>query len=64
MRKTIVVFFSLLIIVGLSSFGFHKFYVSIYQINYNQKKQMLEITSRILIVFCFENIIQIINKNT
>ena len=49
MRKTIVVFFLLSLIIGLSSFGFHKFYVSIYQINYNQKKQMLEITSRIFI---------------
>ena len=49
MRKKIVVFFSLLLIIGLSSFGLHKFYVSIYKINYNQKKQMLEITSRIFI---------------
>lgn len=49
MRKTIVVIFSLLLIIGLSSFGLHKFYVSIYQINYNQNKQMLEITSRIFI---------------
>ena len=49
MRKTIVVFFSLSLILAFSSFGLHKFYVSIYQINYNQKKQMLEITSRIFI---------------
>ena len=49
MRKTIVVFFLLLLIVAFSSFGLHKFYVSIYQINYNKKKQMLEITSRIFI---------------
>lgn len=35
--------------VCFSAFGFHKFYVAIYQINYNQKEKRLEITSRIFI---------------
>jgi len=33
--------------VGLSSFVVHKFYVSIYQVNYVPEKKMLQITSRI-----------------
>ena len=49
MKKSIIYSFLFLAIISLSSFGVHKFYVSIYQINYNQKKQMLEITSRIFI---------------
>ena len=36
-------------IVGLSSFAMHKFYVSIYQINYVPEKKMLQITSRIFV---------------
>lgn len=39
----------LIVLIFITSFVAHKFYVSIYQINYNQKKQMLEITSRIFI---------------
>ncbi|HKX85798.1 MAG TPA: DUF6702 family protein, partial [Flavobacterium sp.] len=35
--------------VALSSFAMHKFYVSIYQINYAQEKKMLQITSRIFV---------------
>lgn len=31
------------------SFGFHKFYVSIYQINYAPEKKMLQITSRLFV---------------
>ena len=31
----------------LTSFGFHKFYVAVYQINYAPEKEMLQITSRI-----------------
>ncbi len=49
MKKSIIYIFLFLAIIGLSSFVVHKFYVSIYQVNYNQKKQMLEITSRIFI---------------
>lgn len=40
-------FCSLLIV--LSSFSIHKFYVSIYQIDYAQEKKMLQITSRIFV---------------
>jgi hypothetical protein len=32
-----------------TSFGIHKFYVSIYQINYAPEKKMLQITSRIFV---------------
>ena len=35
------------IFVLFSSFGIHKFYVSIYQINYVKEKKMIQITSRI-----------------
>ena len=34
---------------GGTSFGIHKFYVSIYQINYAPEKKMLQITSRIFV---------------
>ena len=49
MKKTIIYTLLFLSIISLSSFAVHKFYVSIYQVNFNQKKQMLEITSRIFI---------------
>ena len=48
MKKTIyisVIFFFVL----FSSFEAHKFYVSIYQINYAEKSKMLQITSRIFL---------------
>ncbi|WP_395060714.1 DUF6702 family protein [Flavobacterium sp.] len=49
MKKSIINTVLFLSIISLSSFAMHKFYVSIYQVNFNQKKQMLEITSRIFI---------------
>ncbi|SFA79215.1 hypothetical protein SAMN05660845_0562 [Flavobacterium swingsii] len=49
MKKSIFYTLLFLSIISLSSFAMHKFYVSIYQVNFNQKKQMLEITSRIFI---------------
>lgn len=49
MKKKVLILLFIISFFGLSGFGFHKFYVSIYQINYNQKKQVLEITSRIFI---------------
>ena len=57
MKKSIilVLIFSF---VGFSSFDFHKFYVSIYQINYNQKDKRLEITSRIFI----DDLNEVLNK--
>lgn len=39
----------LLIFVCLSSMALHKFYTSIYQINYAPQKKMIQITSRIFI---------------
>jgi hypothetical protein len=42
-----IVFFVLL--VSLSSMAVHKFYTSIYQINYVPQKKMIQITSRIFI---------------
>jgi hypothetical protein len=44
MKKRSLIF---LLFIVLSSFSLHKFYVSIYQINYNQKAKRIEITSRI-----------------
>lgn len=41
---------SLLLMMALLSFnGMHKFYVSIYQINYAKERKMLQITSRIFV---------------
>ena len=42
-----IVFFSLFVM--LTSMGIHKFYSSIYQINYVPQKKMIQITSRIFI---------------
>ena len=49
MKKIVTFFVLILIFIGFSAFYFHKFYVSIYQINFNQKEKRLEITSRIFI---------------
>ena len=40
-----ILFLSLFI--SLTSFAIHKFYVSIYQVNFNQEKKQIEITARI-----------------
>ncbi|WP_026976589.1 DUF6702 family protein [Flavobacterium tegetincola] len=37
----------LFLLVGLSSFGVHKFYVSIYQVDFVPEKKRIEITARI-----------------
>lgn len=47
MKKSILYCLLFLSIISLSSFAIHKFYVSIYQINYAQDKKMIQITSRI-----------------
>jgi len=39
----------LVLFFGLSSMAIHKFYVSIYQVNYVSKKKMIQITSRLFI---------------
>lgn len=49
MKKCIKISLLTFLIVGFSSFALHKFYVSIYQINYAPEKKMLQITSRIFV---------------
>ena len=49
MKKSTLISLLFLAIIGLSSFGLHKFYMSIYQINFVPEKKMLQITSRIFI---------------
>ncbi len=49
MKKTIKITLIFILFIALTSSSLHKFYVSIYQINYVPKKKMLEITSRIFI---------------
>jgi hypothetical protein len=47
MKKTIFYLFFGVFFLTLTSFGFHKFYVAVYQINYAPEKETLQITSRI-----------------
>ena len=47
-----------------TSFGIHKFYVSIYQIKYAPKKKMLQITSRIFVDDLNEVLYKKYNKKT
>lgn len=47
MKKGIVSVFLLAFVFSMSSFGMHKFYMAIYQINYAPEKKMLQITARI-----------------
>ena len=49
MKKGIAVTLLLFFTFSMSSFGVHKFYMAIYQINYAPEKKMLQITSRIFI---------------
>lgn len=49
MNKTIRYFVFTLLMFSLSSWAVHKFYTSIYQINYVPQKKMIQITSRIFI---------------
>ena len=49
MKNFLLVTFCGLLIIGLSSFSIHKFYVSLYQVDYAREKKMLQITSRIFI---------------
>lgn len=49
MRKLIVLFLASASMLALTGFSIHKFYVSIYQINYVSDKKMLQITSRIFL---------------
>ena len=49
MKKITPVIISILFLFALSSFEFHKFYVSIYQVEHNVLKKRIQITSRIFI---------------
>lgn len=49
MRKSLLFILASLFLVVFTSMGIHKFYVSVYQVNYNQEKKALQITSRIFI---------------
>lgn len=49
MKNTIVYFFLGIVFLSLTSFGYHKFYMAIYQVNYAAEKKMLQITSRIFV---------------
>jgi signal peptidase I len=49
MKKTILYALFGLFFLTLTAFSVHKFYVSIYQINYASEKKMLQITSRIFV---------------
>ncbi len=49
MKKIAFLGFVFVLFATTSAFGLHKFYVSIYQINYAHEKKTLQITSRIFI---------------
>jgi hypothetical protein len=49
MKKTIFYLFLAFFFIILTSFGVHKFYMGIYQINYEPEKKMLQITARIFV---------------
>lgn len=49
MKNTIVYLFFGIVFLSLTSFGYHKFYMGIYQVNYAPEKKMLQITSRIFV---------------
>ncbi len=49
MKKIITFGLLFIFLTSFTSIGIHKFYVSIYQINYAQEKKVLQITSRLFI---------------
>lgn len=49
MKKILRFSFLMMLFVSLMSVAAHKFYVSIYQVNYAQEKKMIQITSRIFV---------------
>lgn len=49
MKKIILLSFFGLLLVTLTSFGVHKFYVALYQVTYAPEKKMLQITTRIFV---------------
>jgi hypothetical protein len=57
MKKLIFIFLISITFITMG-FSIHKFYVSIYQINFNQNKKRVEITSRIFV----DDLNEILNK--
>lgn len=49
MNKKTILFLILVLFIGLSSFNVHKFYVSIYQVDFVPEKKRVEITARIFL---------------
>lgn len=49
MNNKVTLFLGILLFIGLSSFSVHKFYVSIYQVDYVSEKKRIEITARIFV---------------
>ena len=49
MNKKAILFLTLVLFIGLSSFNIHKFYVSIYQVDFVPEKKRVEITARIFL---------------
>ena len=64
MKRIVRILLLLVAFTTLTSSSFHKFYVSIYQINYVPKKKMLEITSRLFIDDLNEALEKKYNKKT
>lgn len=59
MKKTILYTLLGLLFLTLTAFSVHKFYVSIYQINYAPEKKMLQVTSRIFV----DDLNDVLHKN-
>ena len=49
MKKGIISLFLFFVAFSISSFGVHKFYMAIYQINYASEKKIIQVTSRIFV---------------
>lgn len=64
MKKQLLYIFIAITFLTLSSFRVHKFYVSIYQINYASEKKMLQITSRLFVDDVNSVLLKKYNKKT
>ncbi len=49
MRKLQKIIYIFILFSLLTSFGLHKFYVAIYQINHDSKKKMIQVTARLFV---------------
>lgn len=49
MNKKAILFLTFVLFIGMSSFNVHKFYVSIYQVDFVPEKKRVEITARIFL---------------